>query len=319
MPLPTDEKILQLSNDLLKQFDIMFGLHPGFRPAHAKGAMLSGSFTPTGQAASLSRAPHLNRPSTPVTVRFSDGTGIPVIPDNDPNASPRGMAIRFHLAEHVHTDIISHSIDGFPTRTGQEFLEFLRAAAASGNQSAPHPTPIEAFLGTHPAALEFVQAPKPAPFSFACETYYGITAMRFMNKDGASRYGRYRVVPEAGNDHLADAVAAAKAPNYLFDELAERAAKGPITFRVLVQLANDGDVVNDSTVHWPESRTVLELGRVLLTKPVRDDAHEQKEIIFDPIPRVDGIDPSDDPLLELRAAVYLLSGRRRRAAPEAAV
>ena len=73
MPLPTDEKILQLSNDLLKQFDIMFGLHPGFRPAHAKGAMLSGSFTPTGQAASLSRAPHLNRPSTPVTVRFSDG------------------------------------------------------------------------------------------------------------------------------------------------------------------------------------------------------------------------------------------------------
>jgi catalase len=163
-------------------------------------------------------------------------------------------------------------------------------------------------------------APKPAPCSFACETYYGITAMRFMNKDGASRYGRYRVVPEAGNDHLADAVAAAKAPNYLFDELAGRAAKGPITFRVLVQLANDGDVVNDSTVHWPESRTVLELGRVLLTKPVQDDAHEQKEIIFDPIPRVDGIDPSDDPLLELRAAVYLLSGRRRRAAPsEAAV
>jgi len=41
-------------------------------------------------------------------------------------------------------------------------------------------------------------------------------------------------------------------------------------------------------------------------------------IIFDPIPRVDGIDASDDPLLELRA-VYLLSGRRRRAAPEAVV
>jgi catalase len=41
---------------------------------------------------------------------------------------------------------------------------------------------------------------------------------------------------------------------------------------------------------------------------------EQKRIIFDPIPRVDGIDPSADPLLELRAAIYLLSGRRRRAA-----
>jgi len=49
---------------------------------------------------------------------------------------------------------------------------------------------------------------------------------------------------------------------------------------------------------------------------VPDNAHEQKQMIFDPIPRVDGIDASDDPLLELRAAVYLLSGRRRRAAPE---
>ena len=44
--------------------------------------------------------------------------------------------------------------------------------------------------------------------------------------------------------------------------------------------------------------------------------HEQKKIIFDPIPRLDGIEPSDDPLLELRAAVYLISGRRRRTAPE---
>jgi catalase len=41
---------------------------------------------------------------------------------------------------------------------------------------------------------------------------------------------------------------------------------------------------------------------------------QQKHIIFDPIPRVDGIEPSADPLLELRAAIYLLSGRRRRAA-----
>ena len=55
---------------------------------------------------------------------------------------------------------------------------------------------------------------------------------------------------------------------------------------------------------------------LVFTEPVLDEAHEQKQIIFDPIPRVDGIDASDDPLLELRAAVYLLSGRRRRVAPE---
>jgi catalase len=313
MPLPTDDKLIALSQDLLQQFDTIFGLHPGFRPAHAKGTMLTGTFTPSPDATSLTRAPHIHRESTPVTVRFSDSTGIPVIPDNDPNASPRGIAIRFHLAERVHTDIIGHSTDGFPTRTGQEFLELLSAIATT-DPSKPSPSPIEIFLGTHPNALKFVQTPKPFPSSFGRETYFGVTALQFTNKDGVSRYGRYRIVPEAGNDYLDAAAAAAKSENFLFDELAERIAKGPIKFRILVQLANDGDTVDDATFHWPEDRTLLELGTVVLTEPVSDSDLEQKHIIFDPIPRVDGIDPSNDPLLELRAAIYLISGRRRRAA-----
>ena len=240
-------------------------------------------------------------------MRFSDSPGIPLIPDNDPNANPRGIAIRFHLGEHVHTDIIGHSVDGFPTHTGAEFLEFLRALGT--------PSSIEAFLGAHPAALAFVQAPKPAPSSFARESYFGITAMRFTNTEGQSRFGRYRIVPEAGMDHLSDAATAARGPNFLFDELMERVSRGPIAFRVVVQVAASGDVVDDATVHWPEDRPVSDFGRIVLTVPVTDSAPAQKQIIFDPIPRVDGIEPSDDPLLELRAALYLLSGRRRRVAP----
>ena len=313
MPLPTDERLIALSHDLLQQFDAIFGLNPGFRPAHAKGTMLEGELTPSPGAASLTRAPHFNRASTPVTVRFSNSTGVPLIPDNDPNANPRGLAIRFHLAEHVHTDIVSHSTDGFPTRTGQEFLEFLRALAAS-DPSKPSPSPMEAYLGSHPKALAFVQAPKPAPSSFARESFFGVTAMRFTNQAGVGRYGRYRIVPQAGNDHLADAVAAEKSANFLFDELAERIARGPIVFRVLAQLANQEDIVDDATIHWPEERTLLDLGALTLTRPVTDNAQKQKRIIFDPVPRVEGIDPSGDPLIELRAAIYLLSGRRRRSA-----
>jgi catalase len=312
LPLPTDERLIALSKDLLQQFDTVFGLHPGFRPAHAKGALLMGKFTPSTAAATLTRAPHMNRETTPVMVRFSNSTGIPLVPDNDPHANPRGMAIRFQLAEHVHTDIISHSTDGFPTRTGQEFLEFFRALASS-DPSKPSPSPIDTYLGAHPKALAFVQAPKPAPSSFARESYFGITAMRFTNKSGVSRYGRYRIIPAAGVDHLPDAIAAAKSPNFLFDELTERISKGPIGFRILAQLANEGDVVDDATIHWPEDRTLLDLGAITLTEAVADNPHEQQHIIFYPIPRVDGIDPSADPLLELRAAVYLLSGRRRRA------
>jgi catalase len=125
MPLPTDEKILALSDAVLQKFEMLFGVHPGFRPAHAKGIMLDGTFTPSPGAAALSKAPHFKAPSTPVTVRFSNATGIPVIPDNDSNADPRGCAIRFHLGERVHTDIVAHSTNAFPARTGQDFLDFL--------------------------------------------------------------------------------------------------------------------------------------------------------------------------------------------------
>ena len=306
MPLPSDEKIVLLANDLLAQIDTIFGLHPGFRPVHAKGIMLSGAFTPSPEAGTLTRAPHAIRDSTPVTLRFSDGTGLPLIPDNSPDANPHGCAIRFHLAEHVHTDIVSHSTDGFPTRTGQEFLEFLRAAA-TGDPSA--------FLATHPAALAFVQTPKPSPASFAREDYFGVTAFRFVNQRGVARYGRYRIVPEAGVQHLDDTAAKSEDPNYLFDEITRRIAAGPIRFGLQVQIANDGDVVDDATNHWPPDRPVVPFGNIVLTAKAPDD-ESHRRIIFDPIPRVEGIEPSADPLLELRAAIYLLSGRRRRQAVE---
>ena len=313
MPLPTDEKLLALSQDILQQFEKIFGEHPGFRPAHAKGIMLKGTFTPAPGAGSLSRAQHITQASTPVTVRFSNSTGVPLIPDNDPNANPRGMAIRFNLAEHVHTDIVSHSTDGFPTRTGQEFLEFLKALASTDLAKIPG-SPLEAFLGGHPAALAYVQTPKPAPVSFATEAYFGVTAMRFVNTAGTAAYGRYQIVPGAGTAHLDEAATKAKSPNYLFDEVAERVAKGPIAYTINVHVANDEDVVDDATIHWPADRKVVELGTLSLTELVAENDQEQKQIIFDPIPRLDGIEPSDDPLLELRAAIYLISGRRRRAA-----
>ena len=313
MPLPSDEKLLALSQDLLDQFATMFGVHPGFRPAHAKGLMLTGMFTPSAEASSLTKAPHIARASTPVTVRFSNSTGLPLLPDNDPNANPRGLAMRFHLAEHVHTDIISHSTDGFPTRTGEEFLEFLRAVVASG-ASQSSPSPIEKFLAAHPAALTFVQTPKPHPASFATEQYFGVTAFRFTNNNGVSKYGRYRIDPDAGVEHLTNDAAAGKDPNYLFDELATRVAKSPIGFQILVQVAQDGDIVDDATVHWPADRPFVPFGRIVLTAAVTDNEKEQKHIIYDPIPRVDGVEPSADPLLELRAAAYLISGRKRRQA-----
>lgn len=290
------------------------GLHAGFRPVHAKGEMYSGTFTPSPGAAKLTRAPHATRPVSPVTVRFSLSAGIPSIADNDPTASsPQGMAVRFHLADHVHTDIVAQSLNRFPVRTGEEFLEFLRVAAASGPGS-PTPPPIAAFLATHPAAKAFVEAPRPIPSSYARQLYFAITAFKFTNATGQSRFGRFRIRPEAETQFLSPEQAAAKTTDFLAAELSERLAKEPATFRVLVQLAEAGDEVADSTALWPETRSEVEFGILAIKERVDELAPQQRKIIFDPLPRVEGIDSAGDPLIELRAEIYLLSGRRRRAA-----
>ena len=299
-----------LAQQLLDAIDEAFALHPGFRPVHAKGMMCSGTFTPSPEATRLTRAPHASRPSTPVTVRYSDGTGLPTIPDNDPARSgPRGIAIRFHLGEHDHTDIIAHSTNGFPVRTGEEFLEFIRAATAF---AAGRPEALGSFLAAHANAKRFVETPKPIPTSFAREAFFAVTSFKFTNADGVSRHGRFRVRPEAGTEYLSNEDAAAMSVNFLFDEIDTRLAREPVKLGVFVQMAEPGDDVTDASVTWPDTRAEIPFGTITLTARVDDQVPERRKIIFDPLPRVDGIDSSGDPLTEVRADIYLLSGRRRR-------
>ncbi|KAI9642026.1 hypothetical protein NHQ30_009897 [Ciborinia camelliae] len=315
MPLPADPAVVKTSEDLVHQLQSMFGKHPGKRPAHAKGLLLTGTFIPTPGARTLSRAPHFSSPSTPIWVRFSNSTGIPSIPDFDANADPRGMAIRFILdaEKHQHTDIVAHSTPFFPVRTGEEFLQFLKAAASSG-EGVESPTPIERFLGTHPKALAFVQAPKPAPTSWSKECYWGVNAFKFIAQDGKETLVRYRIVPIGGIEIATEEQKKSLGDNYLTEEIIGTLEKGPVEFKLVVQIAEEGDVTDDATVHWPEGRKIVELGRVRVEGVLGNNEKEQKHIIFDPIPRVEGVDASADPLLDVRAGVYLISGKERRAA-----
>lgn len=207
---------------------------------------------------------------------------------------------------HKHTDIIGHSTPFFPASTGHEFLEFIQTVVIEGRPGD--------FFPSHPAALAFVQAPKPFPVSFATETYYALNAFKLVGAEGKEQFVRYRVKPAAGEAHLDDAAVKEKGPTYLFDELQERVSKGPVSLKVFAQLAEEGDPTNDITKHWPEERKQVDLGTVVVDKFVEDNEKEQKHLIFDPVPRVDGVEPSDDPLIDFRASVYLISGRERRKA-----
>jgi catalase len=307
-PPPGDQKPLPVA--LVEALNkVAGGPHPGFRANHAKGVLVSGTFTPAATATSLSKAPHFAKP-VPVLVRFSDTTGVPNIPDASPNSSPHGMAIRFKLANGASTDIVSISANSFPVATPEDFLALLTAIAQSGPDVAK-PTPVEQFLGAHPAALKFVSTPRPPPQSFGTLAFYGVNAFKLTNAKGVSKYARYQILPVAGEHALTTAEAAKADPNYLMDELPKRIAAGPVKFKLLAQIAKEGDSTNDATAVWPPDREVVELGTLSLTATEPDQVKEQKAILYNPLSLPAGIEPSTDPVLLARPPAYAISFTQR--------
>ena len=300
----------KLSEDLYDALVTLFGSHPGFRAAHAKGIVLKGEFTPTTGASSISKAIHWQSGSTPVTIRFSNSTGLPTIPDGDPNASPRGLAIKFHLPGDAAMDIVAHSFNGFPVATAEEFLAFLRAVATTPPGAEPSDE-LKTFFGTHPQALAFAVAPKPAPVSFASTSYFGVNAFQFINAAGKVSLGRYFIRPTDGEHYLTAEGATAKSPDYLSQEITDRLATGPTQFTLFVQLAAPGDSTHDGSQPWPEDRSQVEIGNLKITATIADSPSAQRSLIFDPTRLTDGIELSDDPLPAARSGVYAVSYRRR--------
>jgi catalase len=301
-----------LPAQLVDALNGVFGKQTDNRAVHAKGVVLEGKFTPSAEAASLSKAPHLQAGATvPVTVRFSDFAGVPAIPDTDPNASPRGMAVKFKLPDGSNSDLVMHSYNGFPTATAAEFRDLLLALAASG-KDAPKPTPLETFFGTHPIAKTFLTSEKPAPVSFATLPYYAVNSFKFTNAKGDSTVVRYQMLPEGDAEYLTKEQLAAAGPNYLAEEIRKRVGDGPVRMKLQVQIAEPGDKIDDPSIAWPDSRKTVELGVVEIDKVDPDSDAAQRALLFleNAVPA--GIEPAD-PMIDIRSQAYAVSFGRRHA------
>src|SRR6516164_4255965 len=139
-----------IEQQLVDAMNKVFGVHPGFRANHAKGIVVEGRFKASPESAGLSRAVLFNGSSIAATVRFSDSTGIPNIPDGSADANPHGMAIKFHLPDGSETDMVINSLKFFPVATGEDFRDLLLALAASP-PDASKPTKFEQFAASHPS------------------------------------------------------------------------------------------------------------------------------------------------------------------------
>jgi catalase len=286
----------------------VFGVHPGFRANHAKGVVVEGSFKGSPEGAALSRAILFDGSVIPVTVRFSDAGGIPNIPDGSPQANPHGMAIKFHLPDGSETDMVINSLKFFPVSTAADFRDLFHAIVASP-PDAPKPTELDKFVASHPTVAAAAAA-VATPDSLANEEYNGINAFVLVNKAGEKQAVRYRMVPERVV-HLDAAEAGKRPPDFLMEELPERLKRGPVTFHLKAQLAQEGDPTGDPAQRWPEDRKVVELGVLTLDKAVMNSAEAQKKLLFLPGQLTDGVELSDDPMIGVRDAAYAVSFSRR--------
>jgi catalase len=288
------------------------GRHPGFRAVHAKGTLCGATFTPTPEASRLSRAEHFDGGSVRAHVRFSNGSGNPDAPDFEPREG-RGMATKFYLPDGTTTDVVAISLPAFFVNTVDGFLDFCGARVPDPATGEPAPEAIGAFLEQHPEALTAGAAVLAAtpPESYLRCAYNSLHAFLFVDDAGGSRYARYRWEPETGEANITIEQAEALGPDYLQDDLATRLAAGPAAFTLWAQIAEDGDPVDDPTVPWPEERARVALGRLDVTGLAHDREQGDDVLVFDPTRVTDGIELSDDPILQFRTHAYAESVLRR--------
>jgi catalase len=285
-----------------------FGHHPGHRALHAKGILVKGTFTATGSAARLTRAQHMQGGAIPATVRFSNGSGDPDLPDYGPEV--RGMAVKFYLPDGSRTDISAQSVPRFPTRTPDAFMNLLRASTPGPGRVWRLPL----FLATHPEVLPALRANAPAlkpPASYATVKYNAVHAFKWIDASGGERYVRYHWLPETEEPPLSRDEAKSRGRDYLQEEIAERLSRGPVRFALELTIAGPGDKVDDPSAVWPDDREKVAAGTLELTELETDREKGDDVLVFDPVRVTDGIELSDDPILRYRSPAYSVSVEKR--------
>ena len=292
-----------LAQELTEAVARVLGSRPGYRVTHTKGTILTGTFTATPRARELTRAVHMQGEPVRVTVRFSDGDPNPQCADAAQN-DPRGMAVKFYLPDGSTTDVVCQSWPVFPAGTPEGFLALIEAQGDGPEATAE-------FLAVHPEIAEAtakIAAAGDPPLSWANMRFNSLVAYRLVNADGVGQFVRWRLAPEAGEASLPVDERATADDDYLMTGIYDLL---PVRYRLLAQLAAEGDQTADSSRAWPDDREWVDMGVVEMTGPDTERERDGDILVNDPTRVTDGIELSDDPILHIRTYVYGESVRRR--------
>jgi catalase len=289
----------------LDVFNKAFGRHRGYRTNHAKGVSVTGWFDSNGNGAELTTAAVFAPGRTPVIGRFSAAGGNPHTADAAGAGRGLGLAFGFPGSRQWRTAMLNLPV--FPDPSPQSMYDRLVATAIVPATGKPDPTAMTRFYAAHPPAaraMSILKQHKPTP-GFADSTFSGLSAFYFVNASGQRIPVRWSLTP------LQQALPPSTGPNALFDPLVAQLRAGSLRWRLMLTVGKPSDPTNDATLPWPPDRRSIDAGVLTLDSVATDAKGNARDINFDPLVLPPGIEPSDDPLLSARSAVYAASYRRR--------
>ncbi len=289
---------------LIDALNKVFGSHAKMRAAHTKGICVKGNFTPTPEAASLSKAPQFSAP-VPLIGRFSLGGGNPAASDSQKD-NVRGIAMHFQLPDGSNSDLLLISAPIFAVKTPEDFVALLTAVASKDKDK------IGAYFSAHPESTKqgaWLNA-RETPASYATADYFGVHTFYLTNAKGERQAVKWKAEPVGGFVGLSDKDAEAKGTDFYAKELDEQFAKGSVSFNLFAVLGQPGDQDDDPTAEWPADRKSVKVGTFSFSG--LEPAASCDAGIFDPNVLADGIEPSaNDKILPMRSQDYAVSFGRR--------
>lgn len=289
----------------------LFGKQASFRRSQAKGLCASGYFEGNAVGRSLSTASVFSGEKVPVVARFSVGGGNPKA--SDKSRSVRGLALQFTTAKGEQWLMANISAPMYFVSKPEHFAPFLQVRTPDPATGKPDPVKLKAFNDANPDSL--IQggylAKAPIPASYGTVSYWSTNAFELVNAKKESQFVRWEFTPDTGTIGLTEEQLKSLPDDFLADELRKRVAAGPVSFAFRVQLADKSDQLTDPTKVWPDSRTVLPIGKLVIDKVEAALGGACDKITFNPLVLPAGIKPSADPVLLARPAPYGISLGRR--------
>jgi catalase len=292
---------------MVDRFEMVDGVHPGFRLNHAKGVCVSGWFDSNGRGGTLSKASVFRAGRVPVIGRFSLAGGNPHVADNA--SMVRGFAILFKLQDGEEWRTAMINLPVFPFATVKAFYDQLLALHPDPATGKPDPTRMKAFLAKYPEtakALQIIQGHSMSS-GFDNSTFNSLNSFRFINDTGEVAWIRWSMVPVQPFRPIDTAHPEQADKNYLFDALIASIHRQPLQWRLILTVAQPGDPVDDATLPWPLERQQIDVGTLTLNNVESEDTSPTRNIVFDPLVLPNGIVASDDSLLSARSVVYMES------------